>query len=76
MNLRMKDPHLMIMIGMVCLIAFNVSNFIVRRWIGGSWQDLLDGVSGVALGAAAAFILFAARLKGRQRRGDEASPCA
>lgn len=69
------DSRSMMRSGMICLLLFHFSNFLLRRWVGDSWRDLVEGLSGVALGAAIAFLLLAARSNGRRRRGAEAEPC-
>lgn len=62
-------------IGMLCLLLFFFLNSLLRRWAGNSWESTLDGSSGLALGAAIAFILLAARAKGQRLRGIGARPC-
>jgi len=69
------DPRSMRRSGMICLLSFHFSNFLLRRWVGDAWGDLVEGLSGVALGAAIAFLLLAARSSGPRRRGVEAGPC-
>ncbi len=78
--MRMPFAHLdsraQTRVGMLWLLLFFLLNFLLRRWIGDSWGDALDGASGLVLGVAIAFLLLAARARGRRRRGEEADPCA
>lgn len=69
------DPRALTRLGMLCLLLFFGLNSLLRRWAGASWTDILDGASGVALGAAIGFVLLAARARGRRMRGEEARPC-
>lgn len=69
------DSRALLRIGLTCMLLFFFLSFILRRWTGDSWEGVLDGSSGVALGAAIAFLLLAARAKGRRLRGIEAEPC-
>ncbi len=69
------DSRTLLRIGMSCLLLFFSLNVLLRRWVSEPWKSVLDGSSGVALGAAIAFILLAARTKGRRLRGVEADPC-
>lgn len=69
------DARALTRLGMLCLLLFFGLNSLLRRWAGASWTDVLDGASGVALGAAIAFVLLAARARGRRLQGAEARPC-
>ena len=74
---RFENNPRMFRLGFVCLLAFNVVNFIVRRWTAIPWLDWVDGGSGLLLGAAIGLLLLAARsnrLRHRTSEG-EAGPC-
>ena len=69
------EPRGLTRLGLLWLLLFFFLSFLLRRWTDGAWSDVLDLSSGVALGAALAFVLLAARAKGRLLRGLETGPC-
>ena len=75
MKTRFSDPRVLTVLGMVCLLAFNLIN-VANRWIGDPWRDWTDGLMGVALGMATVLVLTAVRLRARQWRDEKRSPCA
>ena len=74
---RFESTPAMLRLGFVCLLAFNVVNFILRRWSAAAWLDWVDGASGLLLGAAIGLMLLAARAsRWRHRTSErEAGPC-
>jgi hypothetical protein len=72
---RFKDYRRPMVLGMFCLVAFNLLNF-STRWIDAGWQNWMDGFAGFALGMAMVLILLAVRLRARQWRDEKTSPCA
>lgn len=61
-----KNPKVMIKIGMALLLVFFALNLVRHPTAGVG--DLIDGVRGALLGAAATLLLWAAYLNGRRRR--------
>jgi hypothetical protein len=72
---RFKDPRFLTVLGMVCLLAFNLVN-VSNRWIQEAWRDWSDGASGLFLGMAMTLILISVRLRARQWRDEKKRPCA
>ena len=64
-----KGPKTILRLGMLCLLLGLVAPWLVHP-TSTFWQDALDGVRGLLLGAAIALNLWAAWLAGRARCGQ------
>ena len=71
-----RNPRILLRIGMVCFLIFNLVNYFGRRWVDAPWRDWTDGLAGLTLGLYIGLMLMVVRLRARQLRGEGNPPCA
>jgi hypothetical protein len=71
---RIKQPKVLISIGLWCLILGALSLRFLRR-ITGMTEDVADGLTGLLYGLSIGCMLIGIRLNARRRTGKDGSAC-
>jgi len=70
----MRDPHTLLVTGMVALLLANLLNMLLR-WTAGIGETLVSLAMGLLYGVSFTTLLLSVRLKARRRAGLDDPPC-